>query len=87
MSFPRGLSVLIAGCGLWLSSTGPGWSQAADTTQAEGQTEEVAQQLTNPIAHLFAIPLELQYEAGAGAQDGTRMTLTQLSLIHRLDRD
>lgn len=72
MSCPRWLTVLIAGSFFWFLITSPGWPQPEETQEV---AEDVAEELTNPIAHLFAVPIELQYEAGVGNPDGTRMTL------------
>jgi len=48
---------------------------------AQESADTLAKQLSNPVASLISVPLQLNYDAGYGEQDGYRITLNVQPVI------
>jgi len=57
-----------------LSATEPAWAQAAGPAQAS-QAEQLAKQLSNPVADLVSIPFQFNWENGVGPDEDLRFVL------------
>lgn len=64
-----GLLIFIA------AALGPPLAVAQEAPAGGASADELAKQLSNPVAALISVPLQLNYDEGYGAGDGERFTL------------
>ena len=57
------------------AALGPPLSIAQEAPASGASADELAKQLSNPVAALISVPLQFNYDEGYGAGDGERFTL------------
>jgi hypothetical protein len=51
------------------------------STSAHSDVDELAKQLTNPVANLISMPVQFNYDSGFGSEDGDRLTINVQPVI------
>lgn len=60
---------------LCLLAAAPCWARQAGAPPAPSEGAELAKKLSNPIANLVSVPLQMNWEQGVGPNDQTRFVL------------